>query len=224
MRTQLFTLFFGLFISLSIIQAQSMEEAWTKDYFGNLIGYANFDNDSNIELLFFDNLSGNWNDRFVIVDGVTGQKQFGSGAGSVYDIMSVTPVDVNNDGRSEILMTFNSQNSSTKQMRLYAFGSLGINEKGEEENGFYSSNYPNPFFNSTTIEYKIESGVANVSIHIYDQSGNLIFTTEEGKKESGNHQFRWNGMDTNGTTVNSGTYFYSIQIDGIQGTRTMIKL
>ena len=109
-------------------------------------------------------------------------------------------------------------------MRLYAFGSLGINEKGEEENGFYSSNYPNPFFNSTTIEYKIESGVANVSIHIYDQSGNLIFTTEEGKKESGNHQFRWNGMDTNGTTVNSGTYFYSIQIDGIQGTRTMIKL
>lgn len=222
MRKQLYFLVIGL-IFISALQSQNYNQVWNIEVEGYVAGYANVDSDSNIELLVLHKPYSNSNDRLLVVDGVTGEVEYSTTAGWYYAINSVQPIDVNNDGRSEILMDY-KPTSNTDKIAIIAYGSLGINDKGVEESGFYSTNYPNPFFNATTIEYNVENGVANVSINIYDQSGNLIFNQEEGKKEMGNHQYIWKGVDSNGSSVSSGIYYYGIQIDGVQGTKTMIKL
>lgn len=221
MKTQIITLLFGLFISFSTIQAQNFGKVWTQDYEGNFVGYANLDNDSNIELLFLTSKSDPWTEKFYIVDGVSGETQYSTQVGDIKWISMITPIDVNNDGISELLMDY-FQNTAKKT--IFAYGSLGVNDEGIEKLGFYSTSFPNPFSSQTTIEYSVTSETSQVVINIYDQNGNLTISQGEGKKELGNHQFIWNGKDLNGNSVSSGMYFYSIQIDGIMGTKTMIKL
>jgi bacterial leucyl aminopeptidase len=67
------------------------------------------------------------------------------------------------------------------------------------------STYPNPFSKQTTLSYELKTA-AQVSIQIFDASGRVVKTFENGMQEAGWHHIDWDG---NGLTA--GIYFFRIQ-------------
>jgi parallel beta-helix repeat protein len=69
-------------------------------------------------------------------------------------------------------------------------------------------NVPNPFKGSTQIWYKTNTE-SNVHINIYNYTGQLIYSINEGTKTNGIHHF-----DFNANGLKNGIYFYTISING----------
>ncbi|OQX79496.1 MAG: hypothetical protein B6D64_04815 [Bacteroidetes bacterium 4484_276] len=69
-------------------------------------------------------------------------------------------------------------------------------------------NVPNPFIGSTQIYYKLNTE-SNVQLNVYNYTGQLISTINEGVKIKGIHHI---DFDANGLT--NGIYLYSISING----------
>ncbi|MBC3541088.1 T9SS type A sorting domain-containing protein [Rufibacter sp. H-1] len=83
-------------------------------------------------------------------------------------------------------------------------------------------NYPNPFRQGgiTTIPFVLERA-ANVQLLVYDLSGRVVASLLNGKKQAGQHQITWDGRNSSGGTVASGTYLYQLTIDNKRYTRRM---
>jgi hypothetical protein len=90
-------------------------------------------------------------------------------------------------------------------------------EDEEEETPEYLEelgNYPNPFNPSTTIKFSVDGALSKyVNISIYNSKGQKIKDLVDEKLAKGNHFVVWNGDDNNGEKVNSGIYFYRLQIE-----------
>jgi len=71
-------------------------------------------------------------------------------------------------------------------------------------------NDPNPFNIKTTIRYQVPVG-GHLTISIYDKLGRKINTLVNEIKHAGEHTVDWDGTDSKGTKVPSGTYFYQIR-------------
>ncbi|MFW5762335.1 MAG: T9SS type A sorting domain-containing protein, partial [Cyclobacteriaceae bacterium] len=69
-------------------------------------------------------------------------------------------------------------------------------------------NVPNPFKGSTQIWYKLNTE-SNVKLNVYNYTGQLISSIDEGTKTKGNHS-----IDYDATGLKNGIYFYSISING----------
>jgi len=61
----------------------------------------------------------------------------------------------------------------------------------------------------STGYYSIDDS-ADVTIFIYNTNGEKIRTLYQGRKESGEHSFEWDGRDDNGNKVNDGNYIFEI--------------
>ncbi len=77
-------------------------------------------------------------------------------------------------------------------------------------------NFPNPFLNSTNISFELFNPV-QVRLYISDLNGNIIATLVDDKLSAGNHQYKWNGY------AKTGTYIYSLEIEGNTISKRMIK-
>jgi photosystem II stability/assembly factor-like uncharacterized protein len=94
-----------------------------------------------------------------------------------------------------------------------------------------AQNYPNPFNRSaersrrspeTTIEFVLPASV-EVTLQIYNLNGQLIRTLISETRQAGRHAVHWNGRDSAGREVASGTYLYRLQVGGhVQQKRMMI--
>ncbi|TAL70418.1 MAG: DUF3160 domain-containing protein [Bacteroidetes bacterium] len=86
------------------------------------------------------------------------------------------------------------------------------------------SNYPNPFSNSTLINFTLpqSDGVYDVSIDVFDINGKPINTIFTGTIPSGNYISKWNGTDFKGARVNPGIYLYVINLNGDKYSGKMI--
>ena len=89
-------------------------------------------------------------------------------------------------------------------------------------------NYPNPFNPETWIPYQLASD-ADVSIIIYDQSGERIRTMPLGDQAAGSYLTKgraayWDGRNARGEPVSSGLYFYYLQANGFTSVKRMIIL
>jgi hypothetical protein len=82
-------------------------------------------------------------------------------------------------------------------------------------------NHPNPFNPSTTIDYSV-SQRSPVSIGIWNASGALVATLEQGTREAGVYHASWDGRDAQGRLVASGVYFYRLIGAGNIAARKMI--
>ena len=69
-------------------------------------------------------------------------------------------------------------------------------------------NVPNPFKGTTQIWYKLNTE-SNVLLKVYNSTGQLISTINEGTKIKGTHHF-----DFNANGLKNGIYFYTISING----------
>jgi hypothetical protein len=88
------------------------------------------------------------------------------------------------------------------------------------------ANYPNPFNPETWIPYKLAKD-ADVTIRIYNITGQLVKRFELGHKESGFYLSKektayWDGRNEAGEKVASGVYFYTIHAGNFTATKRMI--
>ncbi|MFC1712565.1 cohesin domain-containing protein [Candidatus Poribacteria bacterium] len=86
-------------------------------------------------------------------------------------------------------------------------------------------NFPNPFNPETWIPYQLAED-SEVTVRVYNTTGQLIRTIDLGYREAGSYVTRdaaayWDGKSEAGERVASGVYFYSIQAGGYGATRKM---
>ncbi len=83
--------------------------------------------------------------------------------------------------------------------------------------------YPNPFNPSTTITYRIETA-NNLIVNIYDITGQLINTLQNGYQSQGWHSIIWNGTDNNNNQVPAGIYLEKITSNNTTKTTKLMLL
>ena len=84
-------------------------------------------------------------------------------------------------------------------------------------------NYPNPFNPTTTINYEtMKEGFVELSI--YNTYGNLIINLVKEKQSAGVKSIQWHANNSLGIQVSSGTYLYTIKLNGHSQTKKMIFL
>ena len=98
-------------------------------------------------------------------------------------------------------------------------------EEGEDEL-IALSNYPNPFNPDTWIPYYLPQD-AEVTIRIYNGSGQLVRTLNLGRKAAGIYLDKdkaayWDGCDSFGEKASSGVYYYTLQAGEYSATRRMV--
>ena len=90
------------------------------------------------------------------------------------------------------------------------------------------SNYPNPFNPETWIPYRLAED-ANVTLTIYDSSGQVVRTLDVGHRIASAYESRskavyWDGRNEFGEPVASGIYFYTLTTGDYSATRRMVIL
>ena len=77
--------------------------------------------------------------------------------------------------------------------------------------------YPNPTNGATNISVSLDKS-EDVSINIFNASGQLVYSIADISKPAGNHLFYWDGTNS-GVSVNAGYYFVKVTA----GTQTTVK-
>jgi len=81
-------------------------------------------------------------------------------------------------------------------------------------------NYPNPFNSSTAIEFTIPND-AHTKLCVYNLEGKLVQTLIDRTICAGHYRLFWEGTDSEGNPVPSGTYIYELDISDFSISRTM---
>ena len=81
-------------------------------------------------------------------------------------------------------------------------------------------NYPNPFNPETTIRFHMPQG-EQVSLRIYNATGQLVTALTDGHREAGSYEVRWNGRNAGGYPVPSGIYFCRMKAGAFVDTKKM---
>ncbi len=87
-----------------------------------------------------------------------------------------------------------------------------------------SQNFPNPFNPHTTIGYSIAGQKRHVKLLIYDTQGKIVTTLVNEEQAPGEYQMTWSGNNLAGLPVQSGLYFYRLEVDGFTLHKKMILL
>jgi len=104
-------------------------------------------------------------------------------------------------------------------MSLVAGGVEGnTGDRGQVTTFILDQNVPNPFKQSTMINYQLKTpGLA--ALKVYNIQGQLVKTLVNAVQPAGQHEVKWDGRDHSGQKVSSGIYIYCLNADG----RTFVK-
>ena len=83
-----------------------------------------------------------------------------------------------------------------------------------------NENRPNPFNPQTVIDFDIPKP-CKVRMAIYSIDGKQVAVIVDEGKAAGSHTVYWNGQDSGGRTMPSGTYFYRLEVEGYTATKRM---
>ncbi len=153
--------------------------------------------------------------------------QNGTTGGVTWPVRWTAPSE--GSGDATIYMAGNAANGnfSTSGDRIYAAsetwteGSVSAAPLPVVAGAVLQSNFPNPFNPRTTIAYELVKS-QSVRLSIYTLDGRLVKHLEDGLRAEGRHEVNWNGMDSRGVAVPSGTYFYRLQAGSVDQTRSMV--
>jgi len=110
-----------------------------------------------------------------------------------------------------VTMTFDEK----KWIHKYAQQVAGVGERAIPDHGFQLlSLYPNPFNAQLSIAY-VTAGPFSGVLSIYDLRGALINKQNLNHNQSGQHRFTWDGLNSQGSPVNSGLYL--VQLSSSEG-------
>ena len=86
-----------------------------------------------------------------------------------------------------------------------------------------SSNYPNPFNPSTSIDIETVEA-SELVVSIFDATGRLVNDLVNNFAEAGRYSVKWNGMDVSGSSMPTGVYFIRVQSGLDMHTQKMILI
>lgn len=81
------------------------------------------------------------------------------------------------------------------------------------------ANSPNPFNQFTLISYQVGQAEKNVSLNVYNISGQLVKTLFEGRQTPGSYSVKWDGRNQSGTWAGNGVYICRL----VLGNSTLVK-
>jgi len=84
-------------------------------------------------------------------------------------------------------------------------------------------NHPNPFNSSTMISYSLPQD-CHVKLTIYNINGRAVYKLVDEFQPAGNYNLNWDGIDSQGTAVSSGVYYYKMETQNDTKFRRMIML
>ena len=87
-------------------------------------------------------------------------------------------------------------------------------------NNFSLNIYPNPFHNSTNVDYNLSTD-SKVKIMLYNLEGKLISQVADQKQMAGRHQFE---IDGGKLGLSAGTYLVKVYVNDAFVTKNIIKL
>jgi hypothetical protein len=79
-------------------------------------------------------------------------------------------------------------------------------------------NYTNPFNPTTEISFTLNHN-SLTKLRVFNSSGEIVKTLNDGNLAKGYHSFNFDGRD-----LNSGLYFYQLEADGVRSTKKMILM
>jgi len=79
-------------------------------------------------------------------------------------------------------------------------------------------NFPNPFNPETRIAFDLAAD-ANVTLEVFNVSGQVVATLLNGTMEAGSHSVSFDG-----SALSAGVYFYTLRADGFTATKKMLLL
>jgi len=81
--------------------------------------------------------------------------------------------------------------------------------------------YPNPFNPQTTVSFQVaEEGW--VDLRVYDVAGRLVDSLWNGRLAAGLHERQWDGRDSGGSLMSSGSYFVTLRTAGQTHSRRVV--
>ncbi len=177
----------------------------------------NNDNINEIITIYDQGLSSGGNYIAKIINGANGNlmQQF-SFPTSQTQYNALYYFDADGDGFTELILYVNGilriySTTSTTEAKLN-----GITQNPKDI--VLKQNFPNPFNSETIIEYSVEKQ-SNVRIIVYDITGKEITTLINEQKNPGTYR-----INLNSSKLSSGTYFYTIFVDGISIGKKMMVL
>ncbi len=104
----------------------------------------------------------------------------------------------------------------------------GFHDEGSLPSSFVLyQNFPNPFNESTTIQYTINAESVqpvHITLKIYNVLGERVRTLVNENKFSGEYQIIWDGRNEHGSEVPSGIYFYQLKVKDQKLTKKALLL
>ncbi|MBD3287190.1 T9SS type A sorting domain-containing protein, partial [candidate division KSB1 bacterium] len=113
-----------------------------------------------------------------------------------------------------------------KNTRLIVHGQTGVDhffQKDTPDNFSLIDNYPNPFNQSTKIEYEIHQATY-VVLNIYNILGQIVASLIDEKQVPGRYSLDWNGVDKNGSPLSSGIYICRMTTANFEQTIKLMLL
>ena len=114
-------------------------------------------------------------------------------------------------------------NSVVIPVLMHVLDTTTINQVNDLENNWKASCYPNPFRNSTRIEYSIQHQT-NVKVDVYDINGHKVRTLVSKAHLTGKYSLTWDGKNDLGNQVSSGVYYCRFQSGEKNETIKMILM
>ena len=94
-----------------------------------------------------------------------------------------------------------------------------INKTGD----ITTKNYPNPFSNSTTIEFTLPD-TKKINIEIFDFTGTHVKTLVDKSYSQGTYTIVWDATNDGGSSVSNGMYFYTVKANNTQISKKLILI
>lgn len=137
------------------------------------------------------------------------------------------PADINEDGKTEIVIRRSDLNYTEYQYLIYTTNgipsSLNSQLQNSPESFQMNQNFPNPFNPTTTIRYSIPSQ-EKIIVRIYDVSGQLVKEITKEHNQAGEYEVSWDGTNNFGENVSSGAYFYQLIVGDYKDAKKMVLL
>ena len=84
--------------------------------------------------------------------------------------------------------------------------------------------YPNPFRESTTFSYQIETNQEKVLLKIYNTIGQEVKTLVNKIQSAGYYAEEWDGKNNQGIELPAGFYFYRLSIGSTTVTKQVLMV
>ncbi len=111
------------------------------------------------------------------------------------------------------------------QMETDVAESEGRENQGQIPQHFVlRQNYPNPFNSSTVIEYGLPAACQSGKFSVFNILGEKVYFKEIGSQSAGVHRIVWDGRGEHGESLQSGLYFYRIEVGKFRAIKKLLLL